>query len=103
MITFLVICIKGDSANGTVSLMASFSQSARNLQGEEVLTSYQAPQEAFDMEKLAGEDIPLMPLVIKVHFVNNFTGEGVANVRKSLYKVSSFWVTNWSSVIICFS
>ena len=68
--------------------MASFSQSARNLQGEEVLSSYKAPQEAFDMEKLAGEDIPLMPLVIKVHFVNNLTGDGVGNVRKTLYKVS---------------
>lgn len=65
--------------------------SVRSLQGEEMLTSYEAdvPQEAFDIQEMKGPDIPLMPLVLGIHFVSNTSGEGIQNLKKTLYKVSS--------------
>lgn len=39
------------------------------------------------MQEVAGEDIPLMPLVIKTLFISCSTGENLSNVRKLLYKV----------------
>ena len=79
------------------------SQSVHSLPGDKTLSGFQAPQEAFDMEKFAGEDIPLMPMVIRTHFVNNVTGEGVVNVRKTLYKVNNVVATHNQYVYIPFS
>lgn len=68
--------------------MASLTDSVRSLQGRDVLTSYEAPpQQAFEMQEVIGEEIPLMPLIIKVHFISTTTGEGIPNLRKTLYKV----------------
>ncbi len=78
---------QGDLAGETVTLQVSLSASVRSLPGEKPFPSSHAPQEAFDLEKFASLDIPIMPMVIRTHFVNNLTGEGVASVRKSLYKV----------------
>ena len=36
---------------------------------------------------MKGPDISLMPLVLKVHFLNCISGEGINNLRKTLYKV----------------
>ena len=77
-----------DSTNGAFSLMSSMSQSVRTLQGEDMLSSYEPPVEAFDMQEACGDPIPLVPLIMKVHFVNNATGEGVQNVKKTLYKLA---------------
>jgi len=33
-----------------------------------------------------GPDIPLMPLVLKVHFLSCLSGEGISHLRKTLYK-----------------
>ena len=80
---------QGDSSNGAFSLMSSMSQSVRSLQGEDMLSSYEPPQEVFDMQELCGEVIPLMPLVIKAHFVSSTTGENIPSLRKTLYRVAS--------------
>ena len=78
-----------DSSVGTLSLLTSVTQSVKSLQGEEMLSSYDPPQEAFELQELAGDTIPLMPLVLKVHFVSSMTGEGVANLKKNLYRTAS--------------
>ena len=67
--------------------MASLTDSVRSLQGRDVLTSYEVPQQAFEMQAVTEEEIPLMPLIIKVHFISTVTGEGIPNLRKTLYKV----------------
>ncbi len=36
---------------------------------------------------MKGPDIALMPLVLKVLFVNCISGENIASLRKALYKV----------------
>lgn len=80
---------KFDSTNGAFSLVSSMSQSVRTLQGEDMLSSYEPPLEAFDMQEVCGDPIPLVPLILKAHFVNNVTGEGVQSVKKTLYKLAS--------------
>ncbi len=78
-----------------MALQVSLSASIRSLPGDKGFPpSTSAPQEAFDLEQFAGYDIPLMPLVIKTLFVNNVTGEGVANIRKTLYKVNLYLYKN---------
>ncbi len=89
----MYVCISSqadDQAGETVSLQVSLSASVRSLPGDKGFASSTVPQEAFDMEQFAGYDIPLMPLVIKTHFISNLTGEGVASIRKTLYKVSLY-------------
>jgi len=54
-----------------------------------MLSSYEPPLEAFDMQEVCGDPIPLVPLILKAHFVNNVTGEGVQSVKKTLYKLAS--------------
>ena len=56
--------------------------------------SYEAPPEAFEMQEVTNEDIPLMPLVIKTLFISNATGENLSNVRKLLYKVRGHGITS---------
>ena len=80
---------KFDSTNGAFSLVSSMSQSVRTLQGEDTLSSYEPPLEPFDMQEVCGDPIPLVPLILKAHFVNNVTGEGVQSVKKTLYKLAS--------------
>lgn len=73
--------------NGSFSLMATAS--VRSLQGEEMLTSYEADSalDSVDSGEVKGPDIPLMPQVLRIHFVSCTTGEGIPNLRKVLYKV----------------
>ena len=78
-----------DSSTGTLSLLTSVTESVKSLQGDEMVSSYDPPQEAFELQELAGDTIPLMPLVLKVHFVSSLTGEGVTNLRKNLYRMAS--------------
>ena len=78
-----------DSTNGAFSLMSSMSQTVRTLHGEEVLSSYEPPPEAFNVQDVGGDTIPLMPLVIKAHFVSNMTGDGLPKLRKTLYKAAT--------------
>ena len=60
----------------------------RSLQGGDTLpSSYEPPPEAFEIQELTKEDIPIMPLVVKTLFVSNTTGENLSNVRKLIYKV----------------
>lgn len=77
--------------NSSFSLMATTS--VRSLQGEEMLTSYEAAdsmmQEWPDTAEVKGLDIPLMPQILKIHFVSCSTGEGLPNLRKVLHKVGS--------------
>ena len=62
--------------------------SVRSLQGGDMfLSSHELPPEAFEMQEVTSEDIPIMPLVVKTLFVSSLTGENVSNVRKLLYKV----------------
>lgn len=63
-------------------------ESVQSMQGCDMsTTSYEPPPEAFEMQDVASEDIPLMPLVIKTLFICTSTGENISNVRKLLYKV----------------
>ena len=78
-----------DSTNGAFSLMSSMSQTVRTLHGEEALSSYEPPPEAFNVQDVCGDTIPLMPLVIKAHFVSNMTGDGLPKLRKTLYKAAT--------------
>ena len=78
-----------DSTNGAFSLMSSMSQTVRTLHGEEVLSSYEPPPEAFKVQDVCSDTIPLMPLVIKAHFVSNMTGDGLPKLRKTLYKAAT--------------
>ena len=73
--------------NGSFSLMATTS--VRSLQGEDMMASYEAdvPPEAVEMQEVKGPDIPLMPLVLRIHFISCSTGEGIPNIKKTLYKV----------------
>ena len=43
-------------------------------------------QEAFDMQGLCEEEVPLTPAILKVHFVSSVSGEGITSLRKQLYK-----------------
>lgn len=62
--------------------------SVRSLQGGDMfVASHELPPEAFEMQDVASEDIPIMPLVVKTLFVSNLTGENISNVRRLLYKV----------------
>ncbi len=79
---------QSDSTNGAFSLLASMTETVQSLQGEEMLSSYE-PINAFRMQELCGDLIPVMPFVLKVVFVNNVTGDGVQHLRKCLYKVAS--------------
>ena len=65
--------------------------SVRSLQGDEMLASYDAGDpmlDTIDSGEPKGPDIPLMPLVLRVHFVSCSTGEGIPSLRKTIYKVS---------------
>lgn len=67
--------------------------SVRSLQGEEMLASYEAEtsQECVDTPpEVRGPDIPLMPLVLRIHYINSVTGEGIPNLKKSLYRVHTY-------------
>ncbi len=79
---------QNDTTNGAFSLLASMTETIKNLQGDEMLSSYE-PRSAFRMQELCGEVIPLMPFVLKVVFVSNVTGDGIQSLRKCLYKVAS--------------
>ena len=63
--------------------------SVRSLHGEEMLASYEADafQVSGEVMEVKGPDIPLMPLVLRIHFVSSATGEGIPNLKKTLYKV----------------
>lgn len=64
------------------------TESMRSLQGGDLfVASHELPPEAFEMQEVTNEDIPIMPLVVKTLFVSNFTGENISNVRRLLYKV----------------
>ena len=84
----------GDVGGGAFPMVSSsMHQNIRSLQGDEMVTSYsqhggsaQRIQEAFDMQDLCAEVVPLVPAILKVHFVNNITGDGVTSIRKHLYK-----------------
>ena len=78
-----------DSTNGAFSLLSSMSQTVRTLHGEEVLSSYEPPPEAFNVQDVCDDTIPLMPLVIKAHFVSNVSGDGLQKLKKTLYKVAT--------------
>lgn len=78
-----------DSTNGAFSLMSSMSQTVRTLHGEEALSSYEPPPEVFNVQDVCDDTIPLMPLVIKAHFVSNVTGDGLQKLKKTLYKVAT--------------
>lgn len=54
-----------------------------------MLSSYEADssQDSIDPGEVKGPDIPLMPQVLRIHFVSCATGEGIPNLRKVLYKV----------------
>ena len=56
-----------------------------------MLSSYEANtiQGSVEVMEVKGPDIPLMPLVLRIHFVSCATGEGIPNFRKTLYKVLS--------------
>ena len=73
--------------NGSFGLMATAS--VRSLQGEEMLTSYEIDptHDTTDCGEVKGPDIPLMPRVLRIHFISCTTGEGIPNLRKVLYKV----------------
>ena len=78
-----------ETSNGAFSLIASMTETITSLQGEEMLSSYEPPPEAFQLQEVCGDIVPLMPLVLKVAFVNNVTGDGVQSLRKLLYKMAS--------------
>lgn len=63
--------------------------SVRSLHGEEMLASYELDtfQGSGEVVEVKGPDIPLMPLVLRIHFVSCASGEGIPNLRKTLYKV----------------
>ena len=88
LFTGIVKFPQGDKYKGMTLSMSSMMDSVRSLQGGDMFASYEPPPEAFEMQEVAHEDIPLMPLVIKTLFVSNATGDNLNNVKKLLYKVS---------------
>ena len=79
---------QGDKLKGVNLSMSSMMDSVRSLQGGDTFVpSHELPPEAFEMQEVTNEDIPIMPLVVKTLFVSNATGENVSNVRKLIYKV----------------
>lgn len=79
---------QNESSSGAFSLLASMTETLKSLQGDEMLSSYE-PRNPFKIQELGGDIIPLMPVVLKVVFVNNVTGDGVQSLRKYLYKIAS--------------
>ena len=80
--------MQGDKLKGVNLSMSSMMDSVRSLQGGDIfVASHELPPEAFEMQDVTSEDIPIMPLVIKTLFVSNLTGENISNVRRLLYKV----------------
>ena len=64
------------------------------------VASHELPPEAFEMQDITSEDIPIMPLVVKTLFVSNLTGENISNVRRLLYKVRKLTIFCKSNAII---
>ena len=64
--------------------------SIRSLQGEEMLISYDVnpSKDTQELPEVKYPDIPLMPLVLGIHFLSSITGEGIPNFKKTLYRVS---------------
>ena len=80
--------MQGDQLKGISLSMSTMTESMRSLQGGDMfVASHELPHEAFDMQEVTSEDIPIMPLVVKTLFVSNSTGENISNVRRLLYKV----------------
>lgn len=79
---------QGDKSKNINLSMSSIVESVRSLQGGDPLpSSYEPPPEAFEIQEVSSEDIPIMPLVVKTLFISNASGENISNIRKLLYKV----------------
>ena len=83
---------QGDQSKGINLSLSSIVESVRSVQGGDGLeaAAQEVPPEAFEVQEVTNEDIPLMPLVIKTLFVSNVTGENVSSLRKLIYKVTQF-------------
>ena len=78
-------------AKGRSHTFASIPQTVKNLYGEELTTSYesQPPKEPLEAQDSTPDDLPLLPAVHRVFFVNSFTGDGTSALRKCLVKIAS--------------
>ncbi len=92
------VCVCFQGGNGSLSLMAT--SSFRSLQGEDMLASYEACYDSLQQEppeefQVSGPDVPLMPLLLRIHFISNSNGEGIPNLKKLLYRVGEGEVGRW--------
>ena len=75
--------------------LSAIPQSVKNIFGEDLASSFESqpskPSVASATEEQVspGEDLPLLPSIHKVFFVNAGTGDGVGALRKFLVKMAS--------------
>ena len=72
----------------------TIQQSIKNLNGDEISSSLESQQTKDastpdDQESSSSEDLPLLPIVHRIFFVNALTGDGVSALRKCLIKIAS--------------
>ena len=98
-----MLSLQGDGLKGANLSMSSMMDSVRSLQGGDMFAASHElpPPEAFEMQDVTNEDIPIMPLVVKTLFVSNATGENVSNVRRLLYKVLVIHLVSYYLLLRC--
>ena len=75
--------------------LAAIPQSVKNIFGEDLASSFESQPSkpsvasATEEQESPGEDLPLLPSIHKVFFVNAATGDGVGALRKCLVKIAS--------------
>ena len=85
---------RGQRVHSSSSVAAP--QGVKNLYGEEITSSLESVQGkppggtgGEELEPPPAEDLPLLPAVHRVFFVNAVTGDGVGSLRKCLLKIAS--------------
>ena len=78
---------------GHVHSLPTIPQSIKNINGEEINSSFES-QQAKDTaspedQESSSEDLPLLPIIHRIFFVNALTGDRMSELRKCLVKIAS--------------
>lgn len=86
---------EGVIRKGRSRTASSIPQGVKNLYGDDMTSSFESLQGKIsggvldDREVPPAEDLPLLPAIHRVFFVNAVTGDGVGSLRKCLLKITS--------------
>lgn len=84
-----------ESVHSSASSLSSsaLSQCVTNIYGDEVETTFDSQPIKLSAplgdQDSPAEDLPLLPVIHRVFFVNSLTGDGISGLRKCLVKIAS--------------